>query len=394
VGSGQCRRTCYRRGPSICGDLGKSYSNVKQKPSQLMLTQDSQRWIFWINIPFAVISLVLVPLFLRLKRPGGSIGYKLKRVDWIGTIIFVVATTCVLVPLTWAGVQSSWSSWQTLVPLILGTAGLIAFYFYEWRVPAEPIFRIALLRNYNLVYSLLANTVDSIIVYSALYFLPLYFEGVQGYTPVIAGVALFPATFTVAPMAIVAGVIISKTNDFRAVTWAGWLATTVGSGACVLLDVGTSVQKWFFLTFTTGLGLGLLYTSLAILNQAAADDHLVVFAISLFIFARMMGQALGVSLSGLIFQNRMRANLLKSMTLATQADEFAKDASSLVVVLRNMPAGQTKQELRHAYADSLKVVWAVMCALSGIALIGSVFLRKTSLEREHRTEHGVDRKAY
>jgi hypothetical protein len=81
------------------------------------------------------------------------------------------------------------------------------------------------------------------------------------------------------------------------------------------------------------------------------------------------------------------------MTLATQADEFTKDASSLVVMLRNMPAGQTKQELRQAYTDSLKVVWAVMCALSGVAFIGSVFLKKTSLEREHRTEHGVDRKA-
>jgi hypothetical protein len=298
-----------------------------------------------------------------------------------------------MVPLTWAGVQFPWSSWQTLVPLTLGTVGLVAFCLYEWRVPAEPIFRIDLLRNYDLVYSLLANVIDSMIVYSALYFLPLYFEGVQGYTPVIAGVALFPATFTVAPMAIVAGVIISKTNDYRALTWAGWLVTTIGAGVCVLLDVGAPIQKWFFLTFTTGLGLGLLYTSLAILNQAAVDGQLVVFAISLFIFARMMGQALGVSLSGLIFQNRMRANLLKSMTLASQADKFTKDASSLVVTLRNMPAGPTKQELRHAYADSLQVVWGVMCALSGIALIGSAFLKKTSLEREHRTEQGVERKA-
>src|SRR5579871_3924063 len=290
------------------------------------------------NIPFAVIALILTSFFLRLKRPNGSIGYKLKRVDWIGTILFVVTTTSVLVPLTWAGVQFSWSSWQTLVPLTLGTAGLIVFCFYEWRVPAEPIFRTSLLRNYDLVYSLVANVIDSMIVYSALYFLPLYFEGVQGYNPVIAGVALFPATFTVAPMAVVSGVIISKTNDFRTVTWVGWLATTVGAGVCVLLDVSTSIQKWFFLTFTTGLGLGLLYTSLAILNQAAADGHLVVYAISLFIFARMLGQALGVGLSGLIFQNRMRINLLKSMTLASQADEFSKDASSLVALLRNMPA--------------------------------------------------------
>lgn len=308
--------------------------------------------------------------------------------DWIGAVAFIITTTCVLLPLTWGGVQFPWSAWQTLVPLILGTVGLIAFGLYEWRVPAEPIFPLASLHNYNLSYSLFASCINAIIVYAALYFLPFYFEVVHGYTPVLAGVALFPATLTVAPMAVVAGLIITKTNDFRVLTWVGWIATTVGSGVCVLMDVHTSVPQWFFMTLATGAGLGLLYTSLAILNQAAASRQLMIFAISTFVFARMLGQTLGVGLSGLIFQNQMRANLLKSAAVSSQADELSQDASSLVIKIAGMPAGEEKSELVQAYADSLKVVWAVMCVLSGLAFVASLFVKKVSLTRKHETEYG------
>ncbi|KAK3681226.1 MFS multidrug transporter [Podospora appendiculata] len=345
------------------------------------------RWLFWINIPFAGISLILVPIFLRLNRTPGSIAHRLARVDWVGSVLFVAASTSLLMPLTWGGVMYSWSSWQTLLPLLLGIFGLVGFGFYEAYVPAEPIFKVGLLRNYNLAYSLFGSCINAALVYAALYFMPLYFEAVQGYSPVISGVALFPATFTVAPMSVVAGVIISKTGDFRVVTWVGWLACTVGMGVCTLLDVGTSVQKWFFLTFTTGIGLGLLYTSLAIVNQAGAADKLMASAISLFIFSRMLGQALGVGISGVIFQNQMRSNLLQT-SLASMADDYSRDASSLVATLKDMPGGPQRDELLQAYADSLKIVWAVMCALSGVAGIGSIFMKKRNENRwcrEHET---------
>ncbi|KAH7010926.1 major facilitator superfamily protein [Macrophomina phaseolina] len=349
----------------------------------------SWRWLFWINIPFAAISLVMVPIFLRLNRTPGSVVEKLRRVDWFGSAFFVGATTCFLMPITWGGVQYAWDSWRTLFPLILGVAAILGFCLYE-RYPTEPIIQLSLLRDYNMAFSLFAAVINAAIVYGALYFLPLYFEAVQNYNPILSGVALFPATFTVAPMSIVAGIIISKTGDFRVVTWLGWIAATIGLGVMVLLDVSTSVAQWFFMTFTMGIGLGLLYTSLAIINQAATpSDEAMSFAISLFIFARCLGQCLGVAMSGSIFQNRMRENLLHT-SLADRAAEYSRDASSIVAALRQMPDDQAKADLIQAYADSLKIVWAVFCALSGVATLASFFVKKASLDREHQTKQGLD----
>ena len=331
----------------------------------------------------------MVPLFLKLKIVPGSTLEKLKRVDWIGNFIFIASSTSFLIPLTWGGVQYPWDSWRTLVPLLIGLLGMVGFCVYERKVAIEPTIRLELLQSYNLAYSLYAALVNALVVYGALYFLPLYFEAVQGYTPIVSGVALFPATLTVAPVSIVSGIIITMTGDFHAVTWVGWIATTLGCGIMCLLDVDTSIPKWIFLCLVAGIGLGLLYTSLAFVNQSDSKDEDMAFAISLFVFARAIGQCLGVAICGVIFQNQMKKNLQNIPALASRATEYSRDASSLVQTIKFLPAGKEKNDLIQAYADSLQIVWAVMCALSASALIGSIFMRRKSLDRAHNAAQGL-----
>ncbi|KAL3426467.1 MFS multidrug transporter [Phlyctema vagabunda] len=345
------------------------------------------RWIFQINIPFAVISLIMVPLFVRLRVLPGSLKEKFQRIDILGNTLFIAATSSFLIPLTWGGVQYSWTSWRTLVPLILGVAGFAGFAIFEKKVPKFPIIRLDLVfGNYNMAFSLFAALINALLVYGSLYFLPLYYEGVQGYNPVISGVAMFPATLTVAPFAIISGIIIEKAGDFRIITIFGWVTTTLGMGVVILLDIDTTIIQWVFLSFCSGVGLGILYTSLAFVNQSAAGEESMTFAVGMFIFARSLGQCIGVAICGVIFQNQMFRNLRSYPELAGRARDLSKDASSLVLQIFQMDDGVEKQNLIKAYADSLKVVWAVLCALSGLALVGSLFVKKVDLNRELASE--------
>ena len=329
---------------------------------------------------------------MKLNLVKGTIAEKLRRIDWLGTVWFIAATTSFLIPVTWGGVQYPWDSWRTLVPLIVGVVGFAGFIVYENYVPSEPTFRLHILRSYNMAYSLYATLVNAMIVYGLIYFLPLYFEATKGYNPIITGVALFPATLTVAPASIIAGAIITKTGDFKIITCVAWIIATLGLGVMILLDVDTTIPQWIFLTLCAGIGLGMLYTSLAFVNQAASDDASMAFAVSFFIFARLIGQCIGVAICGVIFQNQMRANLLAIPALADQADEYSRDASSLVNELKEMDDLVKKAHLISAYAESLQIAWAVMCALSGSAMIGSFFVRAISLDRELNTEQGLREK--
>jgi len=347
------------------------------------------RWIFWLNLPFIGVGVVMVPLFLRLNIIPQSIAAKLRRVDWIGTVLFVGSMTSFLIPLTWGGVMYSWSSWRTLVPLLVGAAGLIGFCFFERYIAPEPLLRLSIFSNRTANIAYLTTTMHGMVLWCLLYYQPLYFEAVKGYTPVISGVALFPATFTVAPMAVVTGLLITKTAAYRWAIWAGWTISTLGVGLLVLLDVDTKIPQWIFIDLVSGVGLGILFPSLQFQLQAASSGKDMAFAVAFFVFFRSFGQALGVAIGGVIFQNQMITKLQAYSQYAAQASELSKDAAALVEIIKNTPAGQGKLELQTAYTDSLRTVYIVMAALAGMCLVASLFIKAYDLNVGLETEQGL-----
>ena len=106
-----------------------------------------------------------------------------------------------------------WTSWRTLFPLIIGVVGVIGFGVYEYWLSkrafdsegnvlpgnhTEPIIRFTIFNNRTMLITYLETLIHGIVLWSLLYFLPLYYEAVQGYTPIISGVAILPETSFVA----------------------------------------------------------------------------------------------------------------------------------------------------------------------------------------------------
>ncbi|KAJ5085231.1 hypothetical protein N7532_010002 [Penicillium argentinense] len=352
----------------------------------------SWRWVFYINFPFIGIGTALVVLFLTLRLAPSSLLEKLRRIDYTGTLLFVGSLSSFLIPLTWGGVSYAWDSWHTLVPLLIGVAGLAAFTFYEYRYAKEPIIPPAIFVNRTAVVSFVGSVLQGLVLWCALYYLPLYYEAVKEYKPVIAGVALFPQTFTTAPCAIVVGIVITKTGKYRWAIWMGWTISTIGMGLLCIIKRDTSIPGWIFLNLVSGVGLGALFPSLGYAVQASADPSNLSIAVAMFSFFRALGQAIGVAVGGVVFQNQMYHNLMKYPALAPMASSYSKDAAGLVQVIQAMPAGADKIDLKDAYTDSLRIVWAVCCAISGVALLLSLFTQEYDLDRALETEQGLDEK--
>lgn len=218
--------------------------------------------------------------------------------------------------------------------------------------------------------------------------MPLYYEAVQGYSPIIAGVALFPDTFTVAPLAVVTGISITVTGHYRWAVWSGWAITVLGVGLATLLKVDTSIPAWIFLTMVSGIGLGILFPSMQFSLQAATTNKDMGFAVAMFSFFRTFGQAIGVAIGGVIFQNQMEKKLRAYPQFVSRASELAKDAAALVQIIKETPEGQDKLDLRTAYIDSVRVIFIVLCALASVALVSSFFIKSYDLNRALETEQG------
>lgn len=109
----------------------------------------------------------------------------------------------------------NWSSWRVLAPLILGFFGIISFVLYSTYISSEPLIRRSLFNSPTAITAYAGTLIHGVLVWSLLYYMPLYFEVAKSYTPVYSGIAIFPFTFTVAPAAVVVGVVIAKTGRYR-----------------------------------------------------------------------------------------------------------------------------------------------------------------------------------
>ncbi|PQE13797.1 MFS multidrug transporter protein [Rutstroemia sp. NJR-2017a BVV2] len=336
-------------------------------------------WIFFLNLPFAVVGFIGCLAFLRLHQIKRSLGEKLLEVDFTGAFLFVASLTSFLIPITWGGVSYAWSSWHTLVPLFVGAAGLVGFWVYEAKGAMRPMIPTSLFRNRSTTIAYFLTFVHGMILWSMVYYLPLYFMAVHSYTPVLAGVAALPQTLTVVPCAMIVGIITAKTGRYRWSLWLGWALTTFGCGIMFRLDVDTPVVEWVFLLMTSGIGIGLL--------SCAVED--VAIAAGLFTFFRALGQTVGVAVGGVIFQNRMQANLSTYPNLANLSGKYSLDAVALITHINTLSSDASETlQLKTAFANSIRVIWAVMCGFAGLGLIVTAGVEGYDLNQVLVTEQG------
>ena len=275
---------------------------------------------------------------------------------------------------------------------MIGLAGFVAFYFYEDSTyPLEPIVRTAVFKNRNSSIAYILTILHSLIVMALVYYLPLYYQAVQGYTTTITGVAVFPETFTVAPAAMAVGTLISKIGSFRWALWSGFTITVLGLGIMYLLAPGTNIPAWIFLNIVPGLGTGMLYPALQYAVQSSASDEDTASAVSMWSFFRALGQSFGVAVGGTVLQNQLYVKFTAYPALAPQAAEYASDAAALAQVIYGMPPDdQRKVMLVQGYSDALDVLWVVLCGLAGLGLSLSLVVRHVSLDREFKPQQRME----
>jgi hypothetical protein len=164
--------------------------------------------------------------------------------------------------------------------------------------------------------------------------------------------------------------------------------TTLSLGLFLRLDESTPTVSWIFISLATGIGIGILYAACFFAVQAgAAHTEDLAFSAAMSGLLRTFGQALGVCLGGVVFQNQFKHELMRYPELAPQAGAYSKDASALIERIRTMKAGtHLKTELVRSLSGALHTVWIVMCALSALALLLSLFSKDSTLDREFVSE--------
>jgi len=190
--------------------------------------------------------LVTLVVFLKVKSDNtANLTARLKLIDWLGNLIFVLSMVSVLIALSWAGSKYPWSSFHIIVPLVMGFLGGVLFMFYEAsHFCVNPTMPIHLFSNRTSGTAFVLTFLHSLAGISVIYFLPVYFQGVLAATPGRAGIDLLPTILFLLPFAITAGGLLSKFGRYRPLQHIGFAMMVIGFGLLSLLKANSTTAQW------------------------------------------------------------------------------------------------------------------------------------------------------
>jgi Fungal trichothecene efflux pump (TRI12) len=339
--------------------------------------------LFMCGIGFATI-----PFVLTLKPKTETLSQKLARVDWIGGFIFIASLTSLLVAVSWGGSEHPWKSAQTLCPLLIGLAGIVAALYYEGYIAKEPFLRRSLFHDISSCAAYFASMSHGLVLYGELYYAPLFLLSCWQSSPIETGVRMLPITIMCAPAAAFTGIFITKRNSYRWAVWAGWLITTFATGLFQFLNPTTPLVAWVLIIIVLGIGLGMILTSQNFATQALCSpvDHGA--AAGMYMFLRRLGTALGVGLGGSVFTNVMKHSLQSKgldSNIASNAEAFIP---TLVSLSADDPA---KKLLLDAYADGIHGVFYFFLGISIFSGLLALLIKKKDMNKELQTDHKLEK---
>ena len=318
----------------------------------------SWRWVFYINLPFGIASMLLVGAFLREPiRLRATLGAM--RLDYAGLVLLVASVVAALWLLLQLGANAPLFSPRVLFSLLLAVGLTVAFVRQERGAPS-PLLPLSLFAIPIIAASTVGNILIGTMLYSIDSYMPLFMQGVRGGTAHSASLVLTPLVL-VWSLSAYAGTRALARFGFARVALFG--IGCIFTGSLCLAGISANTPTPFIVAVMALLGCGLGPSSVAFLVSAQGavswEQRGVVTASSQFF--RMISGTLSVGVLGAVLNARLSAGL------RDQANGVSPNALLNAASRAKMPPALL-QSAEHALAQGLHLVFALLALASFLAL--------------------------
>ncbi|KAF2829297.1 MFS general substrate transporter [Ophiobolus disseminans] len=348
------------------------------------------RWIGWINLPISALGFILVFFFLKLRSIDQPFRTRLARLDFIGMALFAIGCTLFATPLTWAGAMFPWSSWKTILPLILGALFLAAFAWYESK-PANPVIPHRIFESRTASVTLAASFLHGAVTYSSVLYTPLFYQAVYLEDPLKSAISILPLCCSSVFFGIIAAVAIEVIRKYKFAILGSWICAAVGIGLFALWGRNSSLAIKVSAQIILGIGTGSLFSILNLPLQASTTrvDDMGLAAGTLCSF-RLFGGLLGLSMCSTVFSNVFAQRMSSLASFGPLPDAVAmlrdiREAVGFVPLLgsvRDHVDVQLFVGIVEAYRKAFIALFLMLAGISVVGFAASLFIREISLEKE------------
>ncbi len=271
-----------------------------------LLTQHvSWEWIFWINVPVGIATMMLGAWAITESREPEA-----RRLDLGGLIL----STASLFALTWAlieGHDRGWTSAGILAAFGTAAAAALAFVLVERRA-VQPMVDVSLFARREFSGGIVALMLWAFGLFGIYFFTSLYLQGVLGFSPTKAGAAFVPMAVLMAVSAIVSDRVAARFGAYRS-TGFGMVVMGLAIGSVSLLGADASLlslmPSFALIGIGGGLTIPLTATVLGVMPTGQAGVASAVFNAS-----REVAGLLGITVIGAVLTSRQGAALAEGKT--------------------------------------------------------------------------------
>jgi EmrB/QacA subfamily drug resistance transporter len=332
----------------------------------LIVDHFSWRWVFYINIPFGLLSAFL--LIISLKE---HVEPKKFSLDYIGTLTLTGGIVALLFALLQGGTSWAWNSLPGIALFSLAAVLLILFFYQERRAP-EPILPLTLFKNRIIAISSIGGVILGVLMFGITSYAPLFVQGVKGGTATSAGVTLGPLLIAWPISSTLSGKIILRFG-YRFTAVLGASLAAIGMGMVMLFHMDTGLPYIIAAMAVLGTGLGFMSTSFVIAVQNAVPWNLRGVATASTQFFRTIGGTVGVAVMGTILNAQLALHFMPIFArypdVLSRLPEGIAPANVLLTpeVRATLPIDLLRQ-LQSALAQGLFWVFALMFVFALIGL--------------------------
>ncbi|KAF3480651.1 uncharacterized protein GIQ15_05998 [Arthroderma uncinatum] len=338
------------------------------------------RWAFLAQGPCCLLAFAVVLFTLKMPATDQSNWReKLKRVDFFGAFVLVVAVFGLILGLDRGG-NVSWTLPITIISLAVSAVAFILFMVVESRFAVAPFAPIHITFGRGLLACYLTNFFSIGGWLAAIFYIPLFFQASDGSSAASAGMKLLPSILLGVSGSLFGGWLMKKTGKYYWITvWSygllsvGLIMIVLCSGVIIkstpLIIIGMTMCAF-------GNGIGVTTTLIALIANAPPEDQAVATACS-YLY-RSLGSVITISLSASIVQQYLRTSLRSALKGNKNIEEIVNGVRQSLDYIKSLDP-QTREVVRDCYGRATTTAFTFMAGLVFFALVSAVFIREQKL---------------
>jgi MFS transporter, DHA2 family, multidrug resistance protein len=259
----------------------------------------SWRWIYYVNLPFGIVALLLQWFFIPESRHAAR---KIERIDYFGLALVVVTIGALQIVLD-RGERADWfaATW-VWISLAMSMSAFVTLIWWELRYQ-HPVIDLSLFRHRAFAAASAMSTLLTFSLYGSLVTWPLYLQQVMGYPALQAGLAMAPRGLATMAAMFVVGQVYGKI-DTRFILLSGFLLVALGSYQMAHFTVESSFWTMVKPSLVHGLGMGFTFVPLSAAALSSVPPERIGNASGLYNLMRNTGASVGIAVAGTFIVRR------------------------------------------------------------------------------------------